>query len=237
MLCDNPDIAIKAIAELLGEGYDIDKEADDGDTLLHKAASMFSLEVVEYLLEKGANPNALNHEGKTPLMLLFEEYEAESLDEEYKPIAIALVKAGANLDIRDNDERSVLDIVTEPEVKVFIKKGLVDVAKARYLAISKIIPPVLSWETRSAAVADKGREEATNSRIEEWGKNVSGAPQEDEINEGRKETVNSRIEKWGKDVSGVPEEVIERPKALIKPIVSAASSLDAKRKETDRDTI
>lgn len=48
-------------------GTDIDAPAADGKTLLHAAAEAGRTELVENLLDAGADPETTDDEGKTPL--------------------------------------------------------------------------------------------------------------------------------------------------------------------------
>jgi ankyrin repeat protein len=81
---------------LINEGSDIDKEISrnfwwQGYTPLHFAAGKRYEEVASLLMEKGANPNALNSEEKTPLDL--------ALAGKYYSIAKLLIKGGGKMGV------------------------------------------------------------------------------------------------------------------------------------------
>jgi len=55
------------IAQLVAEGADIDQPDGWGNTPLHFACNSGHYELAECLLSLGANPNATNRDGYTPL--------------------------------------------------------------------------------------------------------------------------------------------------------------------------
>jgi len=68
-----------------------------GFTALHGVAGEDKLETASFLLHQGANPNAKNDEGITPLHLAA-----------YPSMVELLVRRGAEVDIRSNDGRTPL---------------------------------------------------------------------------------------------------------------------------------
>lgn len=86
-----------------------------GATVLHVAAAHVNLRVAEALLHAGANPNALDDEGQTPLTVLvervFRRYDLGGdapPDPPHCPLALALLKAGARADVRSKSGASAL---------------------------------------------------------------------------------------------------------------------------------
>jgi len=64
----SPEEATQAIALLLDLGLDLNAVNDNGDTALHVAATgRGSPEIVRFLIARGANPQAKNKRGQTPL--------------------------------------------------------------------------------------------------------------------------------------------------------------------------
>lgn len=59
---------LKMVIKQEGDKFDVNALDDDGRTLLHSASSSGHLEIVEYLLSLGANPNTHDEEYWTPLM-------------------------------------------------------------------------------------------------------------------------------------------------------------------------
>ena len=74
---------------------DIDIFEENGRTPLHSAAGNGNAELVRRLLVNGANPNAKNKDGGTPL------HDAARLGANADTIS-ALLEAGADIDARDN---------------------------------------------------------------------------------------------------------------------------------------
>ena len=62
---------VAGVESALSSGVDIDAEhPDTGMTALHYAAGHFAESTLEYLLAKRANPNLLDHAGRTPIMVM-----------------------------------------------------------------------------------------------------------------------------------------------------------------------
>jgi ankyrin repeat protein len=62
--------AVEAIRFLLGLGFDVQSTNENGDTALHAAVSGRGSEaVIAFLISRGANPEAKNKRGQTPLSL------------------------------------------------------------------------------------------------------------------------------------------------------------------------
>ena len=72
------------------------------DTDLFKAATIGNKELVESLIQQGADVNAQNKEGATALML--------AAGKGNKDIAELLIQHGANVNIRSNENVSALDL-------------------------------------------------------------------------------------------------------------------------------
>jgi len=85
---------------LLDAGADIHAVDNEGNTLLHAAATMSAAGKAETLVAMGLDPTAGNAAGQTPLHLVY-ELEPPSVTE-------ALARAGAPLDARDNQGRTPL---------------------------------------------------------------------------------------------------------------------------------
>ena len=64
-------LAREAVAAVLELGADVDAANDAGDTALHAAASHGMNRVIELLTSRGADSNAQNRRGETPLALAF----------------------------------------------------------------------------------------------------------------------------------------------------------------------
>lgn len=107
---------IDTVEYLLNSGAYVDIQSDDdgpgsvGTTPLALTAASFYAsdrgKLIEVLARAGADPNARNHAGKTPLMY------AVSAHQGYPDSVQALVSVGADLDLRDPRENTALMMAT-----------------------------------------------------------------------------------------------------------------------------
>lgn len=87
--------------ELAKEALDsIEKRDEENSTPLHIACKLGSIAVATYLVEEGAELEAVNHLGKTPLMIAIENEELECIK--------MLTAAGANINHRDKSRYTPL---------------------------------------------------------------------------------------------------------------------------------
>lgn len=94
------------IEHLIAQGVSIDATTrySNANTALHEQAKEGTVSNVVWLIEKGANPKALNADGQTPLHIAAVNGNPE--------LAEALVKHGADPSIRDNANQTALDLAT-----------------------------------------------------------------------------------------------------------------------------
>lgn len=97
---------LRVVEKLLRDGAQVNAADSDGITALHYAATGRDLKVVQALLRAGADINARTKANGTPLM--------SSLGSPYssKEIALALINAGADVNIVDTDGETALWIAT-----------------------------------------------------------------------------------------------------------------------------
>jgi ankyrin repeat protein len=91
----------------ISKGAKIDCKSVEGQTALHDSAKRNMLESVKLLVESGANVNAIDNEGNTPLHIAAGGYLAR-LD----PLEAVeyLVKNGAKIDLLNNAGQTALDL-------------------------------------------------------------------------------------------------------------------------------
>jgi ankyrin repeat protein len=92
-------------------GKEIVHQTDDfGDTALHAAAAKGRLELVQFLISNGANVNAQNHMGSTPLH--------KAMVAKFDQIAITklLLKSGADANVKNKNEFLPEDLARDSKV-------------------------------------------------------------------------------------------------------------------------
>lgn len=106
---------VQLLDTLFRYGADPNLKDKDGNTVLAQALQAtigqhIGILELEKLLASGANPNLQNNEGKTPLML------ACTLDANYE-IILALLQAGADAKIKDNNSKAAIDYTPHENVR------------------------------------------------------------------------------------------------------------------------
>jgi len=92
--------------KLIATGIDVNASDKRGNRPLNYAVeSMWAATMVPMLLEAGADPNAINQNGQTPLFNLINSY---LLPQEQAPIITMLTRAGCNVNAQDKSGATVL---------------------------------------------------------------------------------------------------------------------------------
>ncbi|WP_264688569.1 ankyrin repeat domain-containing protein [Wolbachia endosymbiont (group B) of Catoptria pinella] len=119
---------------------DVNLRDNDGQVPLHSASWSGHLDVVEYLISKGADINAKDKDGKTPLdvatdqkhndvvgclqQILNEQLLAAVQDGDFNKVK-DLVNQGANINIKDNDDKTPLHYASQSFHHLDIVKYLI----------------------------------------------------------------------------------------------------------------
>lgn len=102
-----------AIEKLLTTGIDINQVDNErlNSTPLHDAATWNSKEMIEFLIKKGANVNAVDSYNRTPLMaaLLYRERS----ETENAAVFDLLIASGTDLSIRSTEGKTAYDLAIE----------------------------------------------------------------------------------------------------------------------------
>lgn len=92
---------LQEVTRILNEGFDINSVNQDGQTALHLAAEKGFLEIVQSLIDMGANIDCKDFYKYTPLHFAANEH---------KEITRLLIERGANPNIINNERQSALTI-------------------------------------------------------------------------------------------------------------------------------
>lgn len=106
---------------LLSHGASIEEKAEDGQTVLMKAASDLNIPKVDFLLDRGADTNAIDNIGWTALMY------ATNTGTNHAMMIRELLRRGADPNLRDMDGDAALfiaaDVGAAPIVQMLIHAG------------------------------------------------------------------------------------------------------------------
>jgi ankyrin repeat protein len=103
-LCGEYPMLKRAIGIMIDESPEILNEVDENDdTPLTVACSKENIEMIQLLLEKGANPNYQDNGGRTPLMTI-----VASCNEKAGQIVELLLANGADPNLRDENGQTAL---------------------------------------------------------------------------------------------------------------------------------
>jgi ankyrin repeat protein len=110
--------------EAIFEGFNLNLQDEDGNTLLHHAIVQNNIEYIQFLLREKVNINIVNHAGNTPLHFCYyiylENLENTNLDENillymeifevFNKIIYLLIYNNADMNIVNKDNKSFLDL-------------------------------------------------------------------------------------------------------------------------------
>jgi len=108
------------LIELVSAGYSINEKEDDewGHAPLHKAAFSGKIDVLEFLISIGADVNIADNNNATPLHYAAQSFMGDSI----KAISCLIEAGRANLDAKNKDGKTPLDLAYTDEKKQLLKK-------------------------------------------------------------------------------------------------------------------
>jgi cytohesin len=111
----------KDIAEyLIAKGAKVNVENDAGRTPLHSAPTV---DIAQLLIDTGADPDAGIENGCTPLLwIVLRPLTIEFDKKDVKGVMEVLLKAGADVNVRDGSGKTVLDYAETEEIKKLLLK-------------------------------------------------------------------------------------------------------------------
>lgn len=111
------DVALPLIQDFLEQGFDINSKDCCLSTLLHSACAGCQVNVVKFLVENGADVNAVNSSFRQPLHWLCENTSYNTEKEKFIQIANILVDNGALLNFKDEDDKTPFETLDNNDCK------------------------------------------------------------------------------------------------------------------------
>ncbi|XP_050412658.1 uncharacterized protein LOC126827399 [Patella vulgata] len=126
--CDNDDI-VNIVKLLIARGADVNHRHRFNETPLHEATENGLVHCVECLLENGANVNSQSKcNKKTPLHMILKTPKRKRVE-----ILGLLIKYGANGNIRDGNDKTVLDLAKKSKRYSDIEDCLANLMEQTFL--------------------------------------------------------------------------------------------------------
>lgn len=104
---------IEIVKLLINSGADVDIAVNTGSTPLHIALNEGNIEIAEFLIENKADINIKDIMGMSALAWAAKQGKLE--------IVIFLIKQGADINSQNVNSRTVLDVATNENVKIYLK--------------------------------------------------------------------------------------------------------------------
>mmetsp|Transcript_25294 Transcript_25294/g.28129 ORF Transcript_25294/g.28129 Transcript_25294/m.28129 type:complete len:157 (+) Transcript_25294:21-491(+) len=117
---------LEKVQQLVADGADVNSKYRTGaavSSLLHVAASRGRREVIEFLIDKGANIEAVDSDGQTPIVF--------AVKHRHNLLIKLFIEKGADIDVVDNKENNLLHIAASvdhpsmvPVIALLREKGV-----------------------------------------------------------------------------------------------------------------
>lgn len=132
--------------------------------ILHKACASLAPDLVQKMIDQGANVNGLNRQGQTPLMVLAKNsktYKDNSLKQEAKDSYAALIgilmDAGADINARDKKGNTALHFAVEKVSPVMVET-LINAGANPNILNNKKLNPSHTWNDQWQGWADQQKD-------------------------------------------------------------------------------
>jgi ankyrin repeat protein len=109
------DVALDEVTNKIENGYSVNSVNYNLTTLLHSACGGCQLNTVKYLLEKGADPNAIDSDFCQPFHYLCDNTTLNT--EVFTQIANMLIDKGAMLSLKNRDGKTPFECLSDAECK------------------------------------------------------------------------------------------------------------------------
>jgi hypothetical protein len=112
----------EVVKKMITSGFDVNTKNRGGLTALHVAVENENLEIIRFLLNRGANVNAKTKSRRTPIMMIEGGDEENALE-----IFKLLTEKGADVNVLNEDKETPLMVACEDDnlelVKILLKAG------------------------------------------------------------------------------------------------------------------
>ena len=112
----------ETVKQSIDAGFDVNKKDESGDTALHVAVDHGNVEIIKFLLEKGAKVNSKNKAKLTPLWKNGDDDEETAME-----IMRLLIKAGADVNVPNEEKETFLMLAAEDDeleaVRLLLEAG------------------------------------------------------------------------------------------------------------------
>ena len=116
----------EVVKQQINSGFDVNTKDEHGETALHVAVQHGNLEMIRFLLEKGAKVNIKDAEKRTPLLMIHDSLGDDD-GASLKEIVRLLVSRGADINVRNEDNETFLMSAAEDDnvegVKFLLELG------------------------------------------------------------------------------------------------------------------
>lgn len=107
------------VKQIVSSGFNINAKDENGETALHIAVEHGNLEIVRFLLDRSAKVNVKDKSKRAPLAMLLYSFGEE--DDKLEKILYLLVSKGADVNVRNDEKKTLLMAVCEESVLEIVR--------------------------------------------------------------------------------------------------------------------